>query len=104
MRPRSLKWSCLLPLPRQGSAYFILSRSRPRNSSTACLAFFSKRSASPSVLMNWQRFMQPCARGRPRDAGTGSELRMRPLQLKREWSLWPEFGWIPANLCDFSKG
>jgi hypothetical protein len=25
-------------------------------------------------------------------------------QLKREWSLWPEFGWIPANLCDLSKG
>ena len=24
-------------------------------------------------------------------------------QLKREWSRWPEFGWIPANLCDFSK-
>ena len=19
-------------------------------------------------------------------------------------SLWPEFGWIPANLCDLSKG
>src|SRR5919204_584291 len=29
---------------------------------------------------------------------------MPPLQLKREWSLWPEFGWIPANLGDFSKG
>ena len=26
------------------------------------------------------------------------------LQLKREWSPWPEFGWIPANLCDLSKG
>ena len=25
-------------------------------------------------------------------------------KLKREWSLWPEFGWIPTNLCDFSKG
>ena len=25
-------------------------------------------------------------------------------QLKREWSPWPEFGWIPANLCDLSKG
>jgi hypothetical protein len=25
-------------------------------------------------------------------------------QLKREWSLWPEFGWIPANLCELSKG
>src|SRR6516165_5837254 len=24
------------------------------------------------------------------------------LQLKREWSPWPEFGWIPANLCDLS--
>jgi hypothetical protein len=26
------------------------------------------------------------------------------LQLKREWSLWPEFCWIPGNLCEFSKG
>jgi len=26
------------------------------------------------------------------------------LQLKREWSLWPKFGWIAANLRDFSKG
>ena len=25
-------------------------------------------------------------------------------QLKREWSLWPEFGWISGNLCDLSKG
>jgi hypothetical protein len=25
-------------------------------------------------------------------------------QLKRESSPWPEFGWIPANLCDLSKG
>jgi hypothetical protein len=25
-------------------------------------------------------------------------------QLKRDWSSSPEFGWIPANLCDFSKG
>jgi hypothetical protein len=24
--------------------------------------------------------------------------------LKREWSAWPKFGWIPANLHDFSKG
>src|SRR5262249_27871870 len=24
--------------------------------------------------------------------------------LKREWSLWPEFGWFPGNLCEFSKG
>src|SRR5262249_18678917 len=24
-------------------------------------------------------------------------------QLKREWSPWPEFGWFPANLRDFSK-
>jgi hypothetical protein len=41
MRPRSLKWSCLLPLPRQGSAYFILSRSRPRNflNSLPCVFF-----------------------------------------------------------------
>jgi hypothetical protein len=27
-----------------------------------------------------------------------------PPQLKREWSPWPEFGWFPANLRDFSKG
>ena len=26
------------------------------------------------------------------------------LQLKREWSPKPEYGWIPANLCDLSKG
>src|SRR6266403_6356891 len=25
-------------------------------------------------------------------------------QLKREQSPKPEFGWIPANLCDLSKG
>jgi hypothetical protein len=25
-------------------------------------------------------------------------------QLRREWSPWPEFGWIAANLRDFSKG
>ena len=25
-------------------------------------------------------------------------------QLKREWSPWPKFGWISANLRDFSKG
>src|SRR5262249_31099954 len=24
-------------------------------------------------------------------------------QLKREWSLWLEFGWIPGNMCDLSK-
>jgi hypothetical protein len=24
-------------------------------------------------------------------------------QLKREWSLWSEFGWIPGNPCDLSK-
>jgi hypothetical protein len=26
------------------------------------------------------------------------------LQLKREWSPKPEFGWIPGNLCDVSMG
>ena len=26
------------------------------------------------------------------------------LRLKREWPPWPEFGWFPANLRDFSKG
>jgi hypothetical protein len=25
------------------------------------------------------------------------------LQLKREWSPWPEFGWIPANLTIFQR-
>ena len=25
-------------------------------------------------------------------------------QLKREPSLWPEFGWIHTNLCELSKG
>jgi hypothetical protein len=25
-------------------------------------------------------------------------------QLKREWSLWREFGWTPTDLCDLSKG
>jgi hypothetical protein len=24
--------------------------------------------------------------------------------FKREWSPWPKFGWIAANLRDFSKG
>jgi len=32
------------------------------------------------------------------------EMRIPALQLKREWSPKPEFGWIPANLRDFSKG
>ena len=34
-------------------------------------------------------------------------LRIRPAlqpELKREQSLRPEFGWIPGNLCDLSKG
>jgi len=35
---------------------------------------------------------------------TQPELRIPALQLKREWSPGPEFGWIPANLCDLSKG
>jgi len=26
------------------------------------------------------------------------------LQLKGESSPWPEFSWIPPNLCDLSKG
>ena len=34
-------------------------------------------------------------------AGTRPELRIPATQLKREWSLSLEFGWIPANLCDF---
>jgi hypothetical protein len=25
-------------------------------------------------------------------------------QLKREWSLWLELGWIPGNLRELSKG
>jgi hypothetical protein len=37
-------------------------------------------------------------------AGPSPELRIPALQLEREWSPWPEFGWIPANLCDLSKG
>jgi len=32
------------------------------------------------------------------------ELRIPALQLKREWSPWPQFGLIPANPCDLSKG
>jgi hypothetical protein len=32
------------------------------------------------------------------------ELRIPNAQLKREWSQWPKFGWIAANLRDFSKG
>jgi hypothetical protein len=32
------------------------------------------------------------------------ELLIPALQLKREWSPWPEFGLIPANPCDLSKG
>ena len=26
------------------------------------------------------------------------------LQLKREWSAWPEFGWIPTDLFELSMG
>jgi len=37
-----------------------------------------------------------------RDA-TGSSCVSPAPQLKREWSPWPEFGWFPANLRDFSK-
>jgi hypothetical protein len=37
-------------------------------------------------------------------AEPGPELRIPALQLKREWSPKPEFGWIPANLCNLSKG
>jgi hypothetical protein len=41
----------------------------------------------------------------PEDPGrTRPELRVSRPQLKREWSLWPEFGWIPGNLCDLSNG
>jgi hypothetical protein len=32
------------------------------------------------------------------------ELRIHALQLKREWSPWPEFGCDPGNLCELSKG
>jgi hypothetical protein len=32
------------------------------------------------------------------------ELHIQMPQLKREQSLWPYFGWIPANLRDLSKG
>jgi hypothetical protein len=32
------------------------------------------------------------------------ELRIPTPQLKREWSPWPKFGGIAANLRDFSKG
>jgi hypothetical protein len=34
---------------------------------------------------------------------TGPALRIPAPQLTREWSLWPEFGRIPGNLCDLSK-
>ena len=37
-------------------------------------------------------------------SSTGPELRIPAPQLTREWSLWPEFGRIPGNLCDLSKG
>src|SRR5215510_11016966 len=47
---------------------------------------------------------RPC-RTLAEDPGrTQPELRIPALQLKREWSPGPEFGWIPANLCDLSKG
>jgi hypothetical protein len=56
--------------------------------------------------MNWQRFMQPCARG-PRDAGTGAELRTPGAAAQTRicadisefesylavWSLWGMSGW-----------
>jgi hypothetical protein len=29
--------------------------------------------------------------------------RNRILQLKREMSLWPEFGWIRGNLCELQR-
>jgi hypothetical protein len=39
--------------------------------------------------------------GRPADQ---TAQRTSALQLKREWSPWPEFGWFPPNLREFSKG
>src|SRR5262249_44680646 len=48
-------------------------------------------------------FGPTCARGRGMLAAGPSCVSPAP-QLKREWSPWPEFGWFPANLRDFSKG
>src|SRR6516162_6146300 len=57
--------------------------------------------------------MQDSSQQRRRRSGSASVItphalfarkvqRIPALQLKREWSPWPEFGWIPANLCDLS--
>src|SRR5262249_32606056 len=48
-------------------------------------------------------FGPTCARGRGMLAAGPSCVSLAP-QLKREWSPWPEFGWFPTNLRDFSKG
>ena len=37
-------------------------------------------------------------------AEPGPELRTPALQLKREWSPWPEFGSDPGNPGELSKG
>jgi hypothetical protein len=31
------------------------------------------------------------------------KLRLPPSQLEREWSLWPEFGWIPEICAIFQR-
>ena len=37
-------------------------------------------------------------------AEPGPELRIPALQLKRDWSPWPEFGSDPGNPRELSKG
>jgi hypothetical protein len=34
----------------------------------------------------------------------GQEVTIRDEKQLSEWSPWPKFGWIAANLRDFSKG
>src|SRR5262249_5327437 len=50
-----------------------------------------------------RRRMMANARGRSRQNPAPSCV-SPAVQLTRDWSLWPEFGWIPPNLRELSKG
>ena len=78
-------------------------RDRERNDVTPTRAAASgdlapPRSRSGAFSATIDKLVRGCAEN------LAPVLRIPALQLKREWSPWPEFGWIPANLCDLSKG
>jgi hypothetical protein len=52
---------------------------------------------STRCALSWRPSCSRAISGMQIGVGTGP-------QLKRETSLWREFGWIPTDLCDLSKG